>query len=70
MAMTDAEQKRLSDAEEALNNVERLLRAVGSKNQLNRLYVLLSRELERIENMYDSLEAQAQEVLELARKVQ
>lgn len=70
MAMTAAEENRLIAAEQALNQALNLLNAVGSKNQLNRLHILLSRELTRIESTMTTLEAEASKVLALARKVQ
>ena len=70
MAMTKTEGNRLIAAERALNQALNLLNAVGSKNQLNRLHILLSRELDRMENTMDNLETETSKVLELARKVQ
>lgn len=70
MAMTTREEMRLAQAESKLNEVIRALNGVGSKDQLNRLFVVLSREIERIKSSLDDLETETSEVLELARKVQ
>ena len=70
MALTPQEEKRLRVAEETLNAMLNSLNGVGSTNQLNRLYILLDRELKRIEREVSNLESDVAETLALARKVQ
>ena len=70
MSLTPREEKRLQEAERMLNNMLEVLNSAGSENKLNRLYILLDRELKRIEKAVDNLETKASEVLTLARKVQ
>lgn len=70
MSLTPNEEKRLREAEEVLNSILQVLDGAGSENKLNRLYVLLDRELKRLEKAMDDLEETASEVLALARKVQ
>lgn len=70
MALTAREEKRLLAVERALNDMLQVLNGTGSTNQLNRVYILLDRELKRIERTMDSLDEKADEVLTLARKLQ
>jgi hypothetical protein len=70
MAMTAAQQKKMTELEGAMNDLFQLLRGTGSKNMLNRLYVLLNREIERITLKVDELEESVEEILEYARKAQ
>jgi len=70
MSLTPREEKRLQKVEQMLNNMLEVLNSAGSENKLNRLYILLDRELKRIEKAVDNLETKASEVLTLARKVQ
>jgi hypothetical protein len=70
MSLTVTEEKRLREAEETLNSMLQSLEGASSSNKLNRLYILLDRELKRIERAVDSLESRTSEILELARKVQ
>ena len=70
MSMTPAEEKRLIAAEQAINALTRMMNGVGSTDQLNRLYIIYDRELNRIEKKIEELEERASEILELARKVQ
>ena len=68
--MTVAEERRLRAVEQKINELITVLRGVGSKDQLNRLYVVYDRELDRIESLVTEIETKAQTILELARKVQ
>jgi hypothetical protein len=70
MSITAAEERRLLAAEKKINEIIAAIRGVGSKDQLNRLYIVYDRELDRIEAKVDALETEVQKVLELARKVQ
>jgi hypothetical protein len=70
MSITAAEERRLLAAEKKINEIIAAIRGVGSKDQLNRLYIVYDRELDRIETKVDALETEVQKVLELARKVQ
>lgn len=69
MAQT-AEQVRITELETQMEELIRLLDGAGSKNQLNRLHVLMSRELERAQTRLTALEASAEEILALVRKAQ
>jgi hypothetical protein len=70
MSFTPKDEKRLQQAEDMLNRMLEALNGAGSENKLNRLYILLDREIKRIERAVDNLETKASEVLALARKVQ
>ena len=70
MAMTKLEERKMMELEERMNKLFRLLRGTGSKNMLNRLYVVLNRELEKMENKAAEIETRVEEILEYARKVQ
>lgn len=70
MSLTLQEEKRLRKIEEMLNSVLEVLNGAGSENKLNRLYILLDRELKRLERAQDELETKASEILALARKIQ
>jgi len=70
MALTASEEERLREAEQDLVKINKLLDGVGSKNQLNRLYVLLLREVEELSNAASEIEEKVNEVLEYARKAQ
>jgi len=70
MALTGAEEKRLREAEQTLVRINKILDGAASKNQLNRLYVLLLREVEELSNAASEIEEKVNEVLEYARKAQ
>ena len=70
MAMTPLEERKMMELEESLNSLFRLLRGTGSKNMLNRLHVVLSREIEKLETKTDEVQTRVDEILEYARKVQ
>ena len=70
MAMTPIQEKRLIELEEKQQELFRLLNGAASKNMLNRLYVLINRELEKLENKADENKGILERILELARKVQ
>lgn len=70
MSLSLEEEKRLRQVEEMLNSVLDVLNGAGSENKLNRLYILLDRELKKLERAQDALEVKASEILTLARKVQ
>lgn len=70
MALTASEEERLREAEQELVKVNKLLDGAGSKNQLNRLYVLLLREIEELSSAASEIEEKVNEILEYARKAQ
>lgn len=70
MALTTSEAKRLDNLEQKVNNLTRLIAGAGSINQLNRLYILAMKEIEKLEEEVVASEAEVTELLELARKVQ
>jgi hypothetical protein len=65
-----AEQIRIYDLETKMEELLRLLDGTGSKNQLGRLHVLLSREVERLQTRITELETKTETVLALIRKAQ
>ena len=70
MALTPAEEERLQAAELAVTQMQVLIRGMGSKNQLNRLYVLSQNSIDKLRATVDDLTAEAQELLQLALKLQ
>jgi len=70
MALTPAEEARLQAVELAVTQMQVLIRGMGSKNQLNRLRVLCGNNINKLTDKVTDLEAIAQELLDLARKLQ
>ncbi len=70
MSLTAAEQERITNAENALGELQELIQGAGSKNMLNRLHVLAEEKARRLEERLTTLEAEVQELLGLARKLQ
>lgn len=70
MPMTKREEARLTSLESTAGELHRLIRGTGSKAQLDRLYLLLGREIERLETTMDDLETDVATTLDLARKAQ
>jgi hypothetical protein len=70
MAMTPLEEKKMMELEESLNELFRLLRGTGSRNMLNRLQVVLMREIEKLETKADQVQTRVDEILEYVRKAQ
>lgn len=70
MAMTKLEERKMAELEEKLNELFRLLRGTGSKNMLNRLRVVLGREIEKLEAKADRTQTRVEEILDLVRKAQ
>lgn len=70
MSLTGAEEERLREAEQTLVKINKILDGAASKNQLNRLYVLMLREVEELSNAADEIEEKVNEILEYARKAQ
>ena len=70
MALTTAEEKRLTEAEYAINQLAQLVKGAGSTNKLNRLLILCQDELRKLNNRLDDIEDKAEELIVLARKLQ
>jgi hypothetical protein len=70
MTLTPAEKKRLDNAEKTIVDLEELIKGAGSKNQLNRLLVLASEEIRRLNDRVTELEEEVETLLNLAKKLQ
>lgn len=70
MSLTAAEQARLEALETAVKSLTILLSGAGSKNQLNRLYVLGQNTNEELEAKISTLETKMDEILILLQKLQ
>lgn len=70
MALTTAEEKRLQAVEENLAKLFKLLDGAGSKNRLNRWYIVLNNQIDKLTTRTGSLESDMATTLELARKLQ
>lgn len=70
MSLTAQEEERLQQVEEYLVKLFKLLDGAGSKNRLNRWYILLSNNIKTLEEKIAEVESDLSDVLELARKLQ
>lgn len=70
MALTTAQEKRLSNVEETTQLIKHLVDGAGSKNQLNRLLVLCNEEIRKLNVRITALETEVSTLLELAQKLQ
>jgi hypothetical protein len=70
MSLTAAEEKRIENLEETVQQLSTLISHAGSKSQLNKLLVLCNEEVRKLTSKVDSLEAEVQELLTLARRLQ
>ena len=70
MTLSPTEKQRLTTVEEKIISITKLLKGVGSKNQLNRLYILAQKTNKDLETRFDTLETKIEELLTLARKLQ
>jgi len=70
MTLSPTEKQRLTTVEEKIISITELLKGVGSKNQLNRLYILAQKTNEDLKTRVDTLETKIEELLTLARKLQ
>lgn len=70
MALTAAEEERIQELEDTVKRLTILMQGSGSKNQLNRLLILAQEEIRKLTTQLEPIETQAEECLELARKLQ
>jgi hypothetical protein len=70
MALTYSEQKRLQNAEETIQELKTLIDGAGSRNMLERLKMLSNEQLRRVESRLTDAEAELEELITLARKLQ
>lgn len=70
MALTSAEEKRIQNIEELLDQLKTLISNAASKRNLNRLLTLCNEELRRVNERQNELITKTEELIELARKLQ
>jgi hypothetical protein len=70
MALTPAEEKRIQNIEELLDQLKTLISNAASKRNLNRLLTLCNEELRRVNERQNELITKTEELIELARKLQ
>ena len=70
MALTAAEEERITELEDTVKRLTKLMQGSGSKNQLNRLLILAQEEIRKLTDQLEPIEIQTQETLALARKLQ
>ena len=70
MALTAAEEERIQELEETVVRLTKLMQGSGSKNQLNRLLILAQEEVRKLTTQLEPIEADTEECLALARKLQ
>lgn len=70
MALTKAQEKRLSNLEVMFAQLNHLIQGAGSKNQLNRLLVLAQEDIRKLDEKVTEVEESMDELLELVRKLQ
>jgi hypothetical protein len=70
MALTAQEEERLQQVEEYVVKLFKLLDGAGSRNRLNRWYVLLSNMNNTLSEKVTEIETELDEILALARKLQ
>jgi hypothetical protein len=70
MSFTLEELRRIEGLENIITQLAQLVKGGGSKNQLNRLLVLAQGQVNEMKARVEALEAKAEELLTLARKLQ
>ena len=70
MPLTSAELKRLEDLENAVTRLAQLVKGGGSKNQLNRLLILVGSQVDELTQTVEVLESEMENLTELAEKLQ
>ena len=70
MSLTLDERARLEDLERRVLELARLIKGAGSKNQMNRLYVLGQKTNNDFEERLETAETKLDELTELARTKQ